>query len=107
LPFFCKNGIFLKNQCYDQIFEKTSSSLSEKTPIFSLILSAKIPTIKIVTSVPSLWYVVPKYLATTAATTYLRVSFELVSQPLEITVAAPDARFLDAKNRQIRLKKRI
>jgi hypothetical protein len=37
-----KIGVFLKNQCYDQIFAKTSCSLSKKTPIFSLNVSAKI-----------------------------------------------------------------
>jgi hypothetical protein len=43
LPIFCeKIGVFLKNQCYDQIFSKTSSSLSKKPPIYSQKYSAKI-----------------------------------------------------------------
>jgi hypothetical protein len=36
-----KIGVFLKNQCYDQYFSKTSSSLSKKTPIFSPIFWRK------------------------------------------------------------------
>jgi hypothetical protein len=42
---FCispKTGVFLKNQCYDQIFSKSSSSLNKKTPIFSPNFSQKI-----------------------------------------------------------------
>jgi hypothetical protein len=30
-----KISVFLKNQCYDQIFAKTSSSLSKKANIFA------------------------------------------------------------------------
>jgi hypothetical protein len=30
-----KNGIFLKNQCSEQIFAKTSSSLSKKRQFFA------------------------------------------------------------------------
>jgi hypothetical protein len=30
LQFSTKNGVFLKNQCYDQILAKTSNSLSKK-----------------------------------------------------------------------------
>jgi hypothetical protein len=52
MTIFCdKIGVFLKNQCYDQIFAKTSCSLSKKTPIFSLNFSAKI-ILNIITSVP-------------------------------------------------------
>jgi hypothetical protein len=29
-----KNGVFLKNQCYDQIFAKNKSSLSKKRQYF-------------------------------------------------------------------------
>jgi hypothetical protein len=32
--FSAKKGVFLKKQCYDQLFAKTSSSLMQKTPIF-------------------------------------------------------------------------
>jgi hypothetical protein len=33
---FCKKiGLSIKNQCYDQIFAKTISSLSKKTDIFA------------------------------------------------------------------------
>jgi hypothetical protein len=46
-----KIGAFLKNQCYDQLFSKFRFVLSQKTPIFSLIFSAKI-FLKILTSVP-------------------------------------------------------
>jgi len=35
---------------------------------------------------------------------HLRVSLELVPQPLEITVTTTDARFFDSENRQICLK---
>jgi hypothetical protein len=35
LPIFGeKNGVFLKIQCYDQLFSKFSLVLSQKTPIF-------------------------------------------------------------------------
>jgi hypothetical protein len=37
-----KISVFLKNQCYDQIFAKTSCTWSKKTPIFLLNFSAKI-----------------------------------------------------------------
>jgi hypothetical protein len=37
-----KIGVFLKNQCYDQNFAGFTFVLSQKTPIFSLNLSAKI-----------------------------------------------------------------
>jgi hypothetical protein len=37
-----KIGVFLKNQCYDQVFANTSSSLSKKRQIFLLNFSAKI-----------------------------------------------------------------
>jgi hypothetical protein len=42
LIFGGKNGVFLKNQCYDQFFSKFGFVLSKKTPIFSLNFSAKI-----------------------------------------------------------------
>jgi hypothetical protein len=35
LPIFGgKIGVFLKNQCYDQVFSKSSSSLRKKSPFF-------------------------------------------------------------------------
>jgi hypothetical protein len=49
--FLQKIGVFLKNQCCDQIFAKTSCSLSKKTPIFSLNFSGENIS-KILTSVP-------------------------------------------------------
>jgi hypothetical protein len=39
--FSVKNGAFLKKQCYDQTFAKTSISLSKKTPTLSPKFSAK------------------------------------------------------------------
>jgi hypothetical protein len=33
--FLQKIGFFLKNQCYDQVFAKTSRSLSKKANIFA------------------------------------------------------------------------
>jgi hypothetical protein len=51
LPIFGeKNGVFLKNQCYDQIFAKGSSSLSKKANIFAKFFVENI--LKIITSVP-------------------------------------------------------
>jgi hypothetical protein len=52
LPIFLqKIGVFLKIRCYDQIFAKSSNSLSKKRQYFPLKISPKI-FLKIVTSVP-------------------------------------------------------
>jgi hypothetical protein len=45
-----KIGVFLKNQCYDQIFAKTSSSLNKNANIFAKFFAKNI--FKIITSVP-------------------------------------------------------
>jgi hypothetical protein len=51
LPIFGENiGVFLKNQCYDRIFEKTSISLSKKRQFFDKFFGENI--LKIITSVP-------------------------------------------------------
>jgi hypothetical protein len=39
--FYEKIGFFHRKQCYDNFFKKTSCSLSKKTPIFLLNVSAK------------------------------------------------------------------
>jgi hypothetical protein len=49
--FSAKNGVFLKNQCYDPLFEEFSSVLSQKRQFFAPIFLAKI-FLKIATSVP-------------------------------------------------------
>jgi hypothetical protein len=46
-----KIGVFLKNQCYDQLFSKFGFVLRKKRPIFSLNFSAK-NILKIITLVP-------------------------------------------------------
>jgi hypothetical protein len=48
-----KNGVFLKNQCYDQTFAQFSFVLSTKTPIFWPILFGE-NILKIIASVPAL-----------------------------------------------------
>jgi hypothetical protein len=48
---FSKNGVFLKNQGYDQMFAKIGSRLSENTPTFLLIFFGE-NVLKIITSVP-------------------------------------------------------
>jgi hypothetical protein len=52
LPIFGEKNwrFFLKNQCYDQIFEKTSNSLGKKRQFFAKFFGANI--LKIITSVP-------------------------------------------------------
>jgi hypothetical protein len=50
-PIFAeKFGVFLKNQCYDQIFAKSSSSVSKKRQYFRQIFRRE--HFKIITSVP-------------------------------------------------------
>jgi hypothetical protein len=44
-----KNGVFLENQCYDQIFAKTRSSLNKNVNFFSKFLGDNI-FFKIITS---------------------------------------------------------
>jgi hypothetical protein len=51
LAIFGKNiGVFLKNQCYDQFFSKTSISLSKNANIFAKYFGKNI--FKIITLVP-------------------------------------------------------
>jgi hypothetical protein len=45
-----KIGVFLKKQCYDKIFTKSSKSLSKKASFFAKFLGENI--FKIITSVP-------------------------------------------------------
>jgi hypothetical protein len=42
LPIFAKNGVFLKNQCYDQKFTKISSILNEKRQFFANLFGENI-----------------------------------------------------------------
>jgi hypothetical protein len=51
-----KIGVFLKNQCYDQFFSQTSSSLSKKRQYFRWIFGENI--LKIITSVPGRWFLI-------------------------------------------------